>query len=54
MKLAITGVGLVSPLGNTIEENLTNLKNMEIPIQDARIMEDSIASHLMKCNKILS
>jgi 3-oxoacyl-[acyl-carrier-protein] synthase II len=52
MKLAITGVGLVSPLGNTIEENLTNLKNMEIPIQDARIMEDSIASHLMKCNKI--
>ena len=52
MKLAVTGVGLVSPLGNTVEDNLTNLKNMQVPIQEPRIMEDSIASHLMKCKKI--
>ena len=26
MKLAITGVGIVSPLGNTLSENINNLK----------------------------
>jgi 3-oxoacyl-[acyl-carrier-protein] synthase II len=36
MKLAITGVGIVSPLGNTLEENITNLKNLEVPNQEYR------------------
>ena len=36
MKLAITGVGIVSPLGNTLEENITNLRNLEVPNQEYR------------------
>ena len=36
MKLAITGVGIVSPLGNTLSENISNLKALEVPIQDYR------------------
>ena len=36
MKLAITGVGIVSPLGNTLSENINNLKAMQVPIQDYR------------------
>ena len=36
MKLAITGVGIVSPLGNTLSENIKNLKALEVPIQDYR------------------
>ena len=36
MKLAITGVGIVSPLGNTLSENIENLKAMQVPITDYR------------------
>jgi 3-oxoacyl-[acyl-carrier-protein] synthase II len=36
MKLAITGVGIVSPLGNTLSENIENLKALQVPIQDYR------------------
>ena len=36
MKLAITGVGIVSPLGNTLSENISNLKALEVPITDYR------------------
>tara|TARA_B100000902_G_C27318133_1_gene922593 strand:- start:19 stop:1233 length:1215 start_codon:yes stop_codon:yes gene_type:complete len=36
MKLAITGVGIVSPLGNTLSENIDNLKALQVPIQDYR------------------
>lgn len=36
MKLAITGVGIVSPLGNNLEENITNLRNLEVPNQEYR------------------
>ena len=36
MKLAITGVGIVSPLGNNLTENIQNLKAFEVPIQDYR------------------
>ena len=30
MKLAITGVGIVSPLGNTLSENIDNLKSLQV------------------------
>ena len=36
MKLAITGVGIVSPLGNTLAENIVNLKAKKVPITDYR------------------
>ena len=36
MKLAITGVGIVSPLGNDIRTNIQNLKNLVVPITDYR------------------
>jgi 3-oxoacyl-[acyl-carrier-protein] synthase II len=36
MKLAVTGVGIVSPLGNNLEENITNLRNLEVPNQEYR------------------
>jgi 3-oxoacyl-[acyl-carrier-protein] synthase II len=36
VKLAITGVGIVSPLGNNLEENITNLRNLEVPNQEYR------------------
>jgi len=36
MKLAITGVGIVSPLGNNIQENVLNLKELKVPLQDYR------------------
>ena len=36
MKLAITGVGIVSPLGNNLTEIIQNLKAFEVPIQDYR------------------
>tara|TARA_B100000902_G_scaffold34893_1_gene41951 strand:- start:49625 stop:50839 length:1215 start_codon:yes stop_codon:yes gene_type:complete len=36
MKLAITGVGIVSPLGNSLSENIQNLKALQVPIQDYR------------------
>ena len=36
MKLAITGVGIVSPLGNTLSENIDNLKSLQVPISDYR------------------
>ena len=35
MKLAVTGVGIVSPLGHNLELNLNNLKNMEVPLVEA-------------------
>ena len=31
-----TGVGIVSPLGNNLEENITNLRNLEVPNQEYR------------------
>lgn len=34
MKLAITGVGIVSPLGNDIQSVTQNLKALEIPVSD--------------------
>ncbi len=34
MKLAITGVGIVSPLGNNLSENIQNLKALQVPISD--------------------
>ena len=36
MKLAITGIGIVSPLGNNIQENITNLKDLCIPNTEYR------------------
>lgn len=36
MKLAITGVGIVSPLGNDIRSNIENLKDVQVPISDYR------------------
>ena len=36
MKLAITGVGIVSPLGNNLSENIQNLKALQVPISDYR------------------
>lgn len=36
MKLAITGVGIVSPLGNSLSENIQNLKALQVPISDYR------------------
>ena len=36
MKLAITGVGIVSPLGNNLSENIQNLKALKVPISDYR------------------
>ena len=50
MKMAVTGVGVVSPLGNDLPRNMENLINMEVPLVDSRIKEDPIASQLMKLN----
>ena len=36
MKLAITGVGIVSPLGNSLSENIQNLKALQVPVSDYR------------------
>lgn len=36
MKLAITGVGIVSPLGNDIRSNIENLRDVQVPISDYR------------------
>jgi len=36
MKLAITGVGIVSPLGNSLSENIQNLKALKVPVSDYR------------------
>ena len=37
MKLAITGVGIVSPLGNDIQSVTQNLKALDVPITDYRL-----------------
>ena len=50
--MAVTGVGVVSPLGNDLPSNMDNLINMEVPLVDSRIKEDPIASQLMKLTKI--
>lgn len=50
--MAVTGVGVVSPLGNDLPSNMENLINMDVPLQDARIKDDPIASPLMKLEKI--
>ena len=52
MKMAVTGVGVVSPLGNDLAHNMDNLINMEVPLVESRIKEDPIASQLMKLKKI--
>jgi len=52
MKMAVTGVGVVSPLGNDLPSNMDNLINMEVPLVESRIKEDPIASQLMKLKKI--
>ena len=52
MKMAVTGVGIVSPLGNDVPTNIENLKDMVVPLVDARIKDDPIASPLMKLKKI--
>ena len=52
MKMAVTGVGVVSPLGNDLPTNIENLKDMVVPLADARIKDDPIASPLMKLSKI--
>ena len=52
MKMAVTGVGIVSPLGNNVPDNIQNLRDMVVPLADARIKDDPIASPLMKLKKI--
>lgn len=52
MKLAVTGVGIVSPLGNTLEENLQNLRDMKVPLVDSQLKDDPIASHLIRVKKM--
>ena len=52
MKMAVTGVGMVSPLGNNTLDNIQNLKDNVVPLADARIKDDPIASPLMKLKKI--
>ena len=52
MKMAVTGVGVVSPLGNDLPSNMENLINMEVPLVESRIKEDPIASQLMKLKKV--
>jgi 3-oxoacyl-[acyl-carrier-protein] synthase II len=52
MKLAVTGVGIVSPLGNTLEENMTNLRSMQVPLRDSQLKDDPIASHLIRAKKM--
>ena len=37
MKLAITGVGIVSPLGNDIHSVTQNLKALEVPVTDYQL-----------------
>ena len=37
MKLAITGVGIVSPLGNDIQSVTQNLKALDVPITDYKL-----------------
>jgi len=37
MKLAITGVGIVSPLGNDIQTVTQNLKALEVPVTDYKL-----------------
>ena len=37
MKLAITGVGIVSPLGNEIQSVTQNLKALQVPVTDYRL-----------------
>lgn len=34
MQLAVTGVGIVSPLGNNIEENIKGLRNLDVNLSD--------------------
>ena len=36
MQLAVTGVGIVSPLGNNIEENIRGLRNLDVNLSDFR------------------
>lgn len=52
MKLAVTGVGIVSPLGNTLQENMENLHNMQVPLRDSQLKDDPIASHLIRAEKM--
>ena len=52
MKMAVTGVGVVSPLGNDLPTNMENLINMQVPLQDARVPVDSVAYDLIKLQKI--
>ena len=50
--MAVTGVGVVSPLGNDLPTNMENLINMQVPLQDARVSVDSVAYDLIKLQKI--
>ena len=36
MKLAVTGIGIVSPLGNSIEENMRGLLDLDVNLSDFR------------------
>lgn len=51
MKLAVTGVGIVSPLGHNLELNLNNLKNMEVPLVEAGPSDDFCAG-IITLNKL--
>ena len=53
MKLAITGVGIVSPLGNTLSDNIENLKAMQVPIQDYR-PQGHFSDWILEVKKFLS
>jgi len=53
MKLAVTGVGIVSPLGHNLEINLNNLKSMQVPLRDGAPSDDFCAN-LINTDKFFS
>jgi 3-oxoacyl-[acyl-carrier-protein] synthase II len=52
MKIAVTGVGIVSPIGSNLSENMQNLFDMTVGSSDNRIPPDNLSSELIKSTKI--
>ena len=52
MKIAVTGVGIVSPLGGNLSENMSNLFDMKVGSYDNKIPEDSLSSEIIKSTKM--
>ena len=52
MKLAVTGVGIVSPLGSNLTENMDNLLAMKVGSSPNNVPCDNLSSELIKSTKM--